>query len=274
VRVHLACAAPHSVVVLASGCEVLPTEGSTVNNVKASAPTAFIISTSATLRTRCQRPQKRPPPRQLGAFPALTLPWWLWNQSSRHVPRNCPIIPIRRPEPIDDPAWAAELKLDGFRGLADATNARMLSKNLNPLKRFQHLLDGLPKGCVFDGEICALDEDGRSDFNALLFERRQPSYIVFDLLFYERKDIRSLPLKERRAILDQVAKRYGLQKSELFFCCGKTLLQAVYFHDLEGIIAKRLDDPYDSARTKWWKVLNRDYSQKQNRHELFQARVG
>jgi ATP-dependent DNA ligase len=43
-----------------------------------------------------------------------------------------PIIPIRRPEPLDDPAWAAELKLDGFRGLADTINGRMLSKNLNP----------------------------------------------------------------------------------------------------------------------------------------------
>jgi hypothetical protein len=52
-----------------------------------------------------------------------------------------PIIPIRRKEPWDDPAWAFELKLDGFRGLADTINGRM---NLNSLKRFQHLLDALP----------------------------------------------------------------------------------------------------------------------------------
>jgi ATP-dependent DNA ligase len=54
------------------------------------------------------------------------------------------IIPTLRPDPLDDPAWACELKMDGFRGLADTINARMLSKNLNPLKRFQHLLDALP----------------------------------------------------------------------------------------------------------------------------------
>ena len=42
----------------------------------------------------------------------------------------------------------AELKLDGFRGLADTINGRMLSKNLNPLKRYRCLLDGLPLDCV------------------------------------------------------------------------------------------------------------------------------
>jgi bifunctional non-homologous end joining protein LigD len=184
-----------------------------------------------------------------------------------------PVIPTRREDlPPEKDGWAWELKLDGFRGLADTINARMLSKNLNPLKRFQHLLDPLPLDCVFDGEICVLDANGKPRFNDLLFGRGDPVYVVFDLLYYEREDIRSLPLKERRAILDQVAKRYGLQKSELFFCCGKTLLQAVCFHDLEGIIAKKLDDSYDSARTKWWKVLNRDYSQKEGRVELFERR--
>jgi hypothetical protein len=44
----------------------------------------------------------------------------------------------------------------------------------------------------------SLDQDGRPRFNDLLFGRGDPVYIVFDLLFYEREDIRSLPLKERR----------------------------------------------------------------------------
>jgi hypothetical protein len=49
-------------------------------------------------------------------------------------------------------------------------------------------------------------------------------------LTVQREDIRSLPLKERRAILDQVAKPYGLQKSELFIGCGKSLLETVCAH--------------------------------------------
>jgi bifunctional non-homologous end joining protein LigD len=187
-------------------------------------------------------------------------------------PQISPIIPLRKPEPIDDPAWAWELKLDGFRGMADTIRGKMLSKNLNALNRFRHLLDRLPQDCVFDGEICVIDHDGKPNFNALLFNRRDPVYIVFDLLFYKGEDVRGLPLKERRAILDQVAKRYRLQKSELFFCSGQLLLEAVSFHDLEGIVAKKLDDPYDPERTRWWKVLNPRYSQKEGRYELFQRR--
>jgi bifunctional non-homologous end joining protein LigD len=128
------------------------------------------------------------------------------------------------------------------------------------------------KGCVFDGEICVLDADGKPRFNDLLFGRGVPVYVTFDLLFYEREDIRSLSLKERRAILDQVAKRSGLQKSELFIGCGTTLYQTVCEMDLEGVVCKRLENHY-GPDVRWWKVLNRDYSQKQNRHELFQARM-
>src|SRR6266536_69163 len=183
-----------------------------------------------------------------------------------------PIIPIRRPEPLDDPGWAAELKLDGFRGLADTSSGRLLSKNLNPLKRYRQLLDALPLDCVFDGEVCALDQDGRPDFNALLFHRKYPVYIAFDLLFYE--DIRPLPLKERRAILDQVAKRYGIQKSEIFVGCARKLYATTCEMDLEGIVLKKLADPYDAERTSWWKVLNAGYSQKIDRAELFKWRAG
>jgi ATP-dependent DNA ligase len=52
-----------------------------------------------------------------------------------------PIIPIAKREIIESPEWVYELKLDGFRGLADTINGRMLSKNLNPLKRLQALPD-------------------------------------------------------------------------------------------------------------------------------------
>ncbi len=126
----------------------------------------------------------------------------------------------------------------------------------------------------FDGEICALDQDGKPDFNALLFGREKPVYIVFDLLFYEGRDLRELPLKERRAILDEVAERYRLQKSDLLIGCGKLVFRSVCLHDLEGIVLKRLNDTYDPERTKWWKILNASYSQKKGRGELFERRTG
>jgi len=52
-----------------------------------------------------------------------------------------PIIPIIRQEPFDDSAWLFELKLDGFRGIANTVRGRMLSKNGHRLRRFEPLLD-------------------------------------------------------------------------------------------------------------------------------------
>jgi bifunctional non-homologous end joining protein LigD len=174
-----------------------------------------------------------------------------------------PIIPIRRDElPPEKDGWAVEPKLDGFRGIGDTIRGKMLSKNLNPLKRFQPLLDALPLDCVFDGEICVLDQDGRPDFNALLFGRGGRGYPV--------------PAPERTAgdIRSSGRERYGLQKSELFLGCTKKLYETVCSMDLEGLVLKKLDDPYDSERTKWWKVLNPEYSQKIDRGELFERRAG
>jgi bifunctional non-homologous end joining protein LigD len=180
-----------------------------------------------------------------------------------------PIIPARRAEPFDDPAWAFELKLDGFRGMADTINCRMISKTGKRLQRFEPLLDSLPSGYVFDGEIVVLDEGGRPTFNDLLFGRHQPVYIAFDLMVADGEDVRGAPLKERRAILANVVRRYRLQRSELVLGEGKAAFKAVCDLDLEGIVAKKLDDQY-GPQTKWWKILNRTYSQKAGRAELFE----
>jgi bifunctional non-homologous end joining protein LigD len=184
-----------------------------------------------------------------------------------------PIIPIKRPEPFDDDAWLFELKLDGFRGIADTINGRMLSKNGNQLKRFKPLIDPLPSGYVFDGEIVALEERGHPRFNDLLFGRRAPVYVAFDLMVADGQDVRAAPLKERRAMLAKIVRRYRMQNSEPVLAEGKAAFKAVCELDLEGIVAKRLADPY-SPKTKWWKILNEDYSKKAGRAELFERRYG
>jgi hypothetical protein len=61
--------------------------------------------------------------------------------------------------------------------------------------------------------------------------------------------------------------------------CGRVpafpaAIKAVCDLDLEGIVAKRLEDRYSPRTTKWWKILNRDYSQKHGRSELFERRYG
>jgi bifunctional non-homologous end joining protein LigD len=184
-----------------------------------------------------------------------------------------PIIPIVRREPFDDPAWLFELKLDGFRGLADTIHGRLLSKNGNRLRRFERLLDALPAGFVFDGEIVALHGDGRPVFNDLMFGRREPVYVAFDILIADDEDVRALPLKERKAMLEKIVRRYRMQKSEPVLGDGNAAFRAVCDLDLEGIVAKRLADSY-GPRTKWWKILNRHYSQKVGRAELLERGYG
>jgi len=91
-----------------------------------------------------------------------------------------PIIPIIRREPFDDPAWLFDLKLDGF--LSPTGRAPDVVEERQSVRRFERLLDGLPTGYVFDGEIVALDDDGRPVFNDLLFGRRPAVYVAFDVM--------------------------------------------------------------------------------------------
>jgi bifunctional non-homologous end joining protein LigD len=71
------------------------------------------------------------------------------------------ISPIPRPEPFDHADWLFELKFDGFRAAADTVRGRLVSRNGERLQRFEGVLDLLPKGCVFDGELVVLDDAGR-----------------------------------------------------------------------------------------------------------------
>src|SRR6266516_6190860 len=85
-----------------------------------------------------------------------------------------------------------------------------------------------------------------------------------------------LPNRPRnsRALLTQIVRRYRLQKLDCVIGEGKAAFQAVQSLDLEGIVAKRMTDAYEPGKTRWWKVLNRGYSQKEGRAELFERRYG
>jgi bifunctional non-homologous end joining protein LigD len=183
-----------------------------------------------------------------------------------------PIIPAVRREPFDGPEWTFELKFDGFRGIADTLNGRMISKRGNRMERFESLLAALPAGCILDGEIVALDEDGRPRFHDLMFSRRAPVYAAFDVLVARGEDVRSLPLTRRKAILKRLAK--GAQQWIAIVDGvpgeGRRLFGLIADMNLEGMVAKRLADPYAPGITVWWKVLNRSYSQKERRWELFE----
>jgi ATP-dependent DNA ligase len=98
------------------------------------------------------------------------------------------INPVARTTPFDDPDWA--VKFDDFRAAADTVRGQLISRNGNWMQRLAGVLDRLPKGHIFDGEIVVLDEAGRPLFDKLLFGRGRPTYVAFDLLEARGIDLR------------------------------------------------------------------------------------
>jgi bifunctional non-homologous end joining protein LigD len=160
--------------------------------------------------------------------------------------------------------WAFEVKWDGYRAIATLASgdATLTSRNGNDLTaRFQSVAKELSKAvktpdCVLDGEVCALDEEGRSSFSAMQQGKAGTPivYYVFDVLEIEGEPVIDLPFVERRKLLEGLLDRRNktVRLSETFDD-GKALLEAAKQQHLEGIIAKRLDSRYlPGKRTRDW----------------------
>jgi bifunctional non-homologous end joining protein LigD len=160
--------------------------------------------------------------------------------------------------------WEFEVKWDGYRALAYLNNGevKLLSRNGNDQSgRFPTVVKELPKAVrspavVLDGEVCALDEEGRPSFSAM--QQAKPGtpivYEVFDLLEVDGESLVDLPLRERRRRLEAVLDRRNrtVQLSGTFED-GEDLLAAAKVQGLEGIVAKRTDSPYrQGKRTREW----------------------
>jgi bifunctional non-homologous end joining protein LigD len=120
---------------------------------------------------------------------------------------------VRLPEAFNDADWLFELKLDGFRALAyiEHGTCALVSRNGHTLRRFaalaQHLADTLPvRTAILDGEIVCLDADGRSVFNRVMCSRADPVFAAFDLLWLDGRDLRDVPLIERKQRLADVVR--------------------------------------------------------------------
>jgi bifunctional non-homologous end joining protein LigD len=196
------------------------------------------------------------------------------------LPRVQPIIPVFRKEPFDNPEWLFEFKYDGFRALCfiEPGCRRFTSRRGNFLDRFGELSEQVAaelgvENAIIDGEVIAADETGRPQFYDLLRRTGRLAYVAFDLLWQNGADLRSLPLSERRRRLQGVLPKGSSVVSEALAVQGRgrELFELMRAHDLEGIVAKRLDDPYNS-RVRWLKIKNPDYSQKEGRAELFNSR--
>ena len=158
------------------------------------------------------------------------------------------------------PEWAFERKLDGIRCLAvkDRGRTRLYSRNeLSLNDRYAPLAAALDAdaadGFVVDGEAVAF-VGGRDRFGG--GEGGRLFYYVFDVLLAGGRDVRSLPLEERRAVLEDVLQWSDpLRMTEQMTGDGAALLEDACRDGWEGLIAKRLGTPYVSTRSRDWLKL-------------------
>jgi bifunctional non-homologous end joining protein LigD len=170
-------------------------------------------------------------------------------------------------EKLPEGDWLYEVKYDGYRALAfkDGKDVRMVSRNKKAFD-YPQLLDALKllpaERVIFDGEIAALDEKGRSSFQLLQIFKSSGDvplvYYVFDLLFSKGKDLRKEPLSARRKLLADVLKKTppNIRLSEGLQGSKEDLLRVAQQFGLEGLVAKRKSSVYESGRRSgvWVKV--------------------
>ena len=194
-----------------------------------------------------------------------------------------PLPLTRRPEPFSHPDWLYEVKYDGFRALTycDPSGVRLVSRKGNRFVGFSDLCAGIElflkaRHAILDGEIVCLDNQGHSRFNELLFRRGTPSFCAFDLLHLNGKDLRNLPLLERKRALRKIipSNSVCLLYVDHIEAEGERMFQLACERDLEGIVAKHRQSHYSTEdhNPAWVKIRNHKYSQLIGRDELFERR--
>ena len=177
-------------------------------------------------------------------------------------PQLCKLVD----RPPNTAGWAHEVKFDGYRAqLRVVKRGAVVStrRGLDWTRQFSAIaaLAKILPDCIVDGEIVAVDQHQMPSFAALqaaLSERSSESLIffAFDLLFFKRDDLRSLPLRERKSRLEKLlgdAELGGrIRYVEHFESRADTVLLSACKMGLEGIVSKKLDSTYRSGRSGYW----------------------
>lgn len=197
---------------------------------------------------------KRPPSRVFG------------SEGRKYEEYIQPMLASLEDQPFDDNEWIFEMKWDGYRAIAEWNKKKLKLYSRNGLSFVQkyppvaEAITQLKHDCVLDGEIVVLNDKGRPRFQMLQEYDQDPRhpiyYYVFDLLFLDGKDIRGLPLLQRKELLQQFLKSYKgdvIRYSDHVTGSGKKFFHHVKKLDFEGMMAKKADSEYYSGtRTREW----------------------
>jgi bifunctional non-homologous end joining protein LigD len=176
---------------------------------------------------------------------------------------------------FDDPQWLYEIKWDGYRAITylDGGSVRLVSRNQNDLTAAYpelHSIDDSVKArtAILDGEIVALDEQGRPSFGLMQqrtgigsggrrIQRTRDDisvvYYVFDLLYLDGYNVMSAELGHRKELLASILMPSDLIRySDHYIGNGKALFEAAAQRQLEGIVAKHRSSQYVQNRSREW----------------------
>ena len=186
-----------------------------------------------------------------------------------------PMLATLVDQPFDDAEWLYELKFDGYRAVAFVENGkvRLVSRNQNEFTSAYPELAVIAKSvdakqAILDGEICALDPQGRSSFSLMQqrtglsgeggrkIRNSRPDipivYYVFDILYVDGYSLFRVNLEERKELLRELLKSSDLVRYSEHFEDGTGLYKAAAERELEGIIAKRRKSCYIEKRSSEW----------------------
>lgn len=161
--------------------------------------------------------------------------------------------------PKDNKEWLYEIKLDGYRCLIGKSSNKITpwSRRGNTFTKQFPLIaqagNGLEPDTLIDGEIVAIDDDGRVSFNLLQHHRSKAQAIqfyAFDLLIYKGRSLSGVALETRRELLTEALSTVGdpIRLSEAFETAPADLIRAAKEQSLEGIVAKRKDSIYEPGK--------------------------
>jgi bifunctional non-homologous end joining protein LigD len=187
-----------------------------------------------------------------------------------------PMLAVAGVLPIDTDQWAYEYKWDGVRCMTYWDGKRLILRSRNQIVITQRYpeLAGLgsalgKRAAIFDGEIIALDTAGRPSFPELqrrmhvdvpapgLVRQIPVWYVIFDVLYANRRSAMNLSYQQRREILDGlIVPGKHWQLSPFHIGSGQAMLESARSSGMEGVVAKQVDSPYlPGRRSPLWRKI-------------------
>jgi bifunctional non-homologous end joining protein LigD len=159
--------------------------------------------------------------------------------------------------------WIHEIKFDGYRvqvHLRDAAVKVFTRRGIDWTNRFRKIASDAwhvnAGSAIIDGEVVVPAEDGTTDFSVLQNELKGKStkivMVAFDLLYLDGRDLRGLPLFERKAVLKKIIADTDVQFSESFEIDGRETYKQACKIGLEGVVSKVRDGRYPTGRGRDW----------------------